>query len=121
MKSAADAYQKVESDAIPRVGAEQQEALNILWDLWEKNREEITSRLRAFAESHEEFAPLVKEAPREQSARSQSENARLQNRAMRYVEWVPLIRSLEEQGAAYAHQGIGFISTIALVGTVRCV
>lgn len=103
----------------PDVTPEQQAALSILWDIWERKREVIDEALMHFVAHHRELGHIAESARREDARAAELENQELQYRAIKLGEWTPLVESLRVQGARYAHQGLSFRSWIELIGAVR--
>lgn len=95
--------------------AEEQDALRLLWDVYDRHYDEIIAVTMAAAEADPDLKKILSQAPPEQLEADQLKSRRQTERAMRDGEWQPLLDDIREQGGHYARMGLPFQSWFAIV------
>lgn len=105
---------------IPRLTAEERQALQDYWHVYEAHREEITSQLLAMASQHPEFRVILQnQASQPPNADEQRRNYEIQRNAVLHNHWEPYLKSLQQQGMNYARGGLSFHAWFELIGAFR--
>ena len=104
----------------PRLTAEERQALQDYWRVYEPHREEIAVQLLEMARQHPEFKIILQnQASRPPTAEEQARSADLQRNAVLHNDWEPYLRSLQQQGMNYARGGLTFHAWFELIGAFR--
>jgi rsbT co-antagonist protein RsbR len=95
--------------------ADEQDALRLLWDVYDRNYDEIMTATMAAAEADPALSKILSQTPPAQIEADQLKSRRQTERAMRDGEWQPLLDEVREQGGHYAQMGLPFQSWFAIV------
>jgi rsbT co-antagonist protein RsbR len=95
--------------------AEEQEALRLLWDVYERHYDEIMATTLAAAEGDPTMKQILSQATPAQMEADQLKSKRQTAAAMRDGQWQPLIDDIREQGSHYARMGLPFQSWFTIV------
>src|SRR5687768_9217319 len=105
---------------LPRLTAEERQALQDYWHVYEAHRDEITSQLLAMASQHPEFKSILQnQASQPPTAEEQARSYEIQRNAILHNDWEPYLRSLQQQGMNYARGGHSFHAWFELIGAFR--
>lgn len=94
---------------------EEQDALRLLWDVYDRHYDEIMSVTMAAVESDPELKKIISQGTPEQMLADQIKSRRQTERAMRDGEWQALLEDVREQGGHYARMGLPFQSWFTIV------
>lgn len=94
-------------------------ALREFWNVMDEHRAAIDARLREDVARVPEFAQLMQQMDREQSAERQQRSRELQRQALVDNEWDAYLADLKEQGSGYARAGISFPAWYEVVRLYR--
>jgi rsbT co-antagonist protein RsbR len=95
--------------------AEEQDALRLLWDVYERHYDEILAITLAAVETDATLKKILSQIPAEQMEADQLRSRRLTERAMRDGDWQPLLDDTKDQGGHYARMGLPFQSWFPIV------
>ena len=95
--------------------AEEQDALRLLWEVYERHYDEIMAVTMAAAEADSALKNLLTQIPADQMEADQLKSRRQTESAMRDGDWEPLLNDIKEQGGHYARMGLPFQSWFAIV------
>ncbi|MDQ2692676.1 MAG: PAS domain S-box protein [Chloroflexota bacterium] len=105
---------------IPRLTAEERQALQDYWHVYEAHRHEITTQLLEMAREHSEFKIILQnQSSRPPTAEEQERSFELQRNAVLLNDWEPYLQSLQQQGMSYARGGLTFHAWFELIGAFR--
>jgi rsbT co-antagonist protein RsbR len=90
--------------------AEEQEALRLLWDVYDRHYDEILAVTMAAAEADPALKQILSQVPAKQLEADQLRSRRLTESAMRNGDWQPLLDDTKQQGVNYARMGLPFRS-----------
>lgn len=94
---------------------EEQDALRQLWDVYERNYDQILAVTMQAAESDPGLKKILAQVPAQQMEADQVRSRRLTERAMRDGDWQPMLDDTKEQGGNYARMGLPFPSWFPIV------
>ena len=95
--------------------AEEQEALRLLWAVYERHYDEIMATTLAAAEADPAMKQILLQATPAQMEADQLKSKRQTEAAMRDGQWQPLMDDIREQGSHYARMGLPFQSWFTIV------
>ena len=95
--------------------AEEQEALRLLWAVYERHYDEIMAATLAAAEADPAMKQILLQATPAQMEADQLKSKRQTEAAMRDGQWQPLMDDIREQGSHYARMGLPFQSWFTIV------
>jgi rsbT co-antagonist protein RsbR len=94
---------------------EEQAALGLLWDVYERHYDEITAVTLAAAQADPAMKQIFAQMIPSQMEADQIKSRRQTESAMRNGEWQPLLDDIREQGGHYARMGLPFQSWFTIV------
>jgi len=95
--------------------AAEQDALRLLWDVYDRHYDEIMAVTMAAAEAEPTLKKILAQTTAAQMEADQAKSRRQTESAMRDGEWQPLLDDIREQGGHYARMGLPFQSWFAIV------
>lgn len=95
--------------------SEEQEALRLVWDVYERHYDEILAVTLEAAEADPVLNKILKQVPAQQMEADQARSRRLTENAMRNGDWQPMLDDTREQGGRYAQMGLPFPSWFPIV------
>jgi rsbT co-antagonist protein RsbR len=95
--------------------AEEQEALRLLWAVYERHYDEIMAATLAAVEADPAMKQILLQATPAQMEADQLKSKRQTEAAMRDGQWQPLMDDIREQGSHYARMGLPFQSWFTIV------
>jgi rsbT co-antagonist protein RsbR len=95
--------------------AEEQEALRLLWAVYERHYDEIMATTLAAVEADPAMKQILLQATPAQMEADQLKSKRQTEAAMRDGQWQPLMDDIREQGSHYARMGLPFQSWFTIV------
>jgi rsbT co-antagonist protein RsbR len=95
--------------------AEEQAALGLLWDVYERHYDAITAVTMAAALADPALKQILAQVTPAQMEADQIKSRRQTESAMRNGEWQPLLDDIREQGGHYARMGLPFQSWFTIV------
>lgn len=95
--------------------SEEQDALRLMWDVYDRNYDEIMSVTLASVESDPELKKIISQGTPAQMEADQLKSRRQTERAMRDGEWGPFLDDIQAQGGHYARMGLPFQSWFTIV------
>ncbi|MEO8356217.1 MAG: PAS domain S-box protein [Chloroflexota bacterium] len=104
---------------LPRLTAEELNALQDYWRIYELHREEIRLQLLQMAGNHKEFKFILQNPALQQNVQQHDVTVEIQRRAVFHNEWEPYLNNLREQGVHYAQAGLSFHAWFEIVSAFR--
>jgi PAS domain S-box-containing protein len=104
---------------IPDLTPEEKQGLQDYWNVYEAQREEITTQLLVMASQHPEFKFILQNSSSQPSVEEQARNREIQHNAIFQDDWEPYLRNLQRQGMGYARAGLSFHAWFEIVGAFR--
>jgi rsbT co-antagonist protein RsbR len=105
-------------DAVSQVHpftAEEQDALRLLWSVYDRHYDEIMAVTMAAAEADPDLKKILGQMTPAQMEADQARSRRQLGSAMRDGEWQPVLDDIREQGGHYARMGLPFQSWFLIV------
>jgi rsbT co-antagonist protein RsbR len=94
-------------------------ALRDLWEVYDRDYDEISAEAELALADDPEFAPLLASMPKEERDRQSTHSREMMARAMLDGEWTEYLADLREQGAGYVRMGLSFTSWFRALGVMR--
>ena len=94
---------------------DEQDALRLLWEIYERHYDEILAVTMAAAEADPSLKKILAQVPAAQLEADQARSKRLTEAAMRDGDWDPMLNDTTESGRNYARMGLPFPSWFPIV------
>lgn len=94
---------------------QEQEALGLLWEVYERHYDEIMAVTMAAANSDPALKQIMSQMRPDQMEADQLKSRRQTESAMRDGKWQPILDDIREQGGHYAQMGLPFQSWFLIV------
>jgi anti-anti-sigma regulatory factor len=93
--------------------------LRDFWSIYDENYEAVTASTADLLADDEEFGPLVRSTPREETERQNAESREMLRKAIVENAWDEYFAQLKVQGGVYARMGISFSGWFRIIGIFR--
>jgi anti-anti-sigma regulatory factor len=93
--------------------------LRDFWSIYDENYEAVTASTADLLAEDEEFGPLVRSTPREETERQNAESREMLRNAVVEDAWDEYFTQLKVQGGVYARMGISFSGWFRIIGIFR--
>jgi anti-anti-sigma regulatory factor len=93
--------------------------LRDFWSIYDENYEAVTASTADLLAEDEEFGPLVRSTPREETERQNAESREMLRNAIVEDAWDEYFTQLKVQGGVYARMGISFSGWFRIIGIFR--
>jgi anti-anti-sigma regulatory factor len=93
--------------------------LGDFWSIYDENYEALTASTADLLMDDEEFGPLMRSTPPEETARQNAESREMLRKAIVDNAWDEYFTQLSVQGGVYARMGISFSGWFRVIGIFR--
>jgi anti-anti-sigma regulatory factor len=93
--------------------------LGDFWSIYDENYEALTASTAGLLMDDEEFGPLMRSTPPEETARQNEESREMLRKAIVENAWDEYFTQLSAQGGVYARMGISFSGWFRVIGIFR--
>jgi len=107
--------EKNTSFRIPEINKDMKEGMLDYWKLQEAHATEMNEKIIAIALQIPDFAPIIKNMPKELMKKNNREGIQRSRRAFEHGEWEAYFQNMRGEGEHYARMGVGFSAWIELL------